>query len=75
MEHHKLWVRLFLLLPFCFVFVAMSAATKKPPLKPININTANSEELQQVPGIGPATAEKMSGGGNAMCDRDRNPYV
>jgi len=27
--------------------------------KPININRANSEELQQVPGIGPATAEKI----------------
>jgi len=38
---------------------AVLSAKKKPPLKPVNINTANSEELQQVPGIGPATAEKI----------------
>ena len=36
-----------------------AAATKKPPLHPININSANSAELQQVPGIGPSTAEKI----------------
>jgi competence ComEA-like helix-hairpin-helix protein len=38
---------------------AVLGAKKKPPLKPVNINSATSEELQQVPGIGPATAEKI----------------
>jgi competence protein ComEA len=40
-------------------FTSSNFAKKKPPLKPVNINTATSEELQQVPGIGPATASKM----------------
>jgi competence ComEA-like helix-hairpin-helix protein len=38
---------------------ALFPATKKPPAHPIDINSASSAQLQEVPGIGPATADNI----------------
>jgi competence ComEA-like helix-hairpin-helix protein len=43
----------------CLFACVAAGTTKKPPPKPVNINSASSSELQTVPGIGPATAEKI----------------
>src|ERR1700675_275926 len=55
-----MWTRtLAIQLSLCFLLLAVSSATKKPPAQPVNINTADSTQLQLVPGIGPSTAEKI----------------
>jgi competence ComEA-like helix-hairpin-helix protein len=39
-------------------FAAM-AQTKQPPAHPLDLNVANVKELEQVPGIGPKTAQAI----------------
>jgi competence protein ComEA len=61
MARRPLPIRLFLFFLFLSLIFSSAAfsAKKKPPLKPVNLNTATAEELQQVPGIGPVTADKI----------------
>jgi len=53
------YTHFFGILALALSLVPAALAKKKPPAHPININTANSSDLQQVPGIGPSTAQKI----------------
>jgi len=50
---------LFLSLAALLILCAAAHAQKQPPAKPIDINVANVKELQELPGVGKVTAQRI----------------
>jgi len=49
-----------LTIPLLFVLTfSIAHAQKQPPAKPIDLNVANAKELQELPGVGAVTAQRI----------------
>jgi competence protein ComEA len=48
-----------ILLLALFVSISIAYAEKNPPSKPIDLNVANVKELQELPGVGAVTAQRI----------------